>query len=39
VRIDLYFGIDLPQMIRGGNDFRQTLFGISFREHRLPLQI
>jgi hypothetical protein len=26
-------------MIRGGNDFWQTLFSISFREHRLPLQI
>ena len=29
MRFDIYFGVDLPQMIRGGNDFRQTLFSIT----------
>ena len=39
VRFDFYFGIDLAQVIGGSDGFRQTLFGVSFREHRLPLQI
>ena len=39
VRLDFYFGIDLPQVIGGGDGFRQTLFSVTLREHRLPLQI
>jgi hypothetical protein len=39
VRFDYYFGIDLAQVIGGSDGFRETLFSITLREHRLPLQI
>jgi hypothetical protein len=37
VRFDFDFGVDLVQVIGGRNRFRQTLLGITLREHRLPL--
>ena len=39
VRLDFDSGVDFPQVVRSGDGFRQTLFGVTLREHRLPLQI
>jgi hypothetical protein len=39
VRLDFDFGIDFAQVIGSGDGLRQTLFGVTFREHRLPLEI
>src|SRR5688572_16733933 len=39
VRLDLDFRVDLAEMIGCRNRFRQTVLGVAFGEHRLPLKI
>lgn len=39
VWLDLDFGVDLAQMISGGDGLRQTILGVAFGEHRLSLKI